>query len=124
MRRTAWGASLCVLVIFVIAASIPAYTQAVNATLVGTVTDASGAVVNGAKIMVTERATGISRASTTNESGNYVLPNLPPGSYNVSSEMQGFKKSARSGVDVTVNSTVRVDFTMQPGANGETITVN
>src|ERR1051326_2072007 len=123
MRRTVWGTFLYVLVIFVIAASVPAYTQAVNATLVGTVTDVSGAVVNGAKIMVTERSTGISRASSTNESGNYVLPNLPPGSYNVSSEMQGFKKSARSGVDVTVNSTVRVDFTMQPGATGETVTV-
>lgn len=52
--------------------------QAVTATLVGTITDASGAVVVNAKVIVTETNTGVSRTSNTNESGNYSFPNLPP----------------------------------------------
>ena len=57
--------------------------QAVNATLLGTVTDASGAAVANAKVTITETNTGISHTSQTNESGNYVFPDLPPGTYTV-----------------------------------------
>ena len=59
--------------------SAPALGQAVNATLLGTVTDSSGAPVGNVKITITETNTGISHNSQTNESGNYVLPDLPPG---------------------------------------------
>ena len=59
------------------------FGQAVNATLLGTITDASGATVAGVKVTVTETATGTVHESVTNESGNYTLPDLPPGTYNV-----------------------------------------
>jgi hypothetical protein len=100
-----------------------AFSQAVNATLVGTVTDSSGAVVVAAKVVVTETNTGVSRQMNTNESGNYTFTNLPPGTYSVVAEMTGFKKTARAGVDVLVDTTVRVDLALTPGAVSESIDV-
>lgn len=97
--------------------------QAVNGSLVGTITDASGAAVPNAKVAVTEANTGISRNTTTNESGNYNFSDLPPGSYSVQAELTGFKRATRSGVDVVVNSTVRVDLALQPGNITESIEV-
>jgi hypothetical protein len=97
--------------------------QAVSATLVGTVTDNTGAIVTKATVTITESATGIVHVDTTNESGNYTFPNLTPGSYNVTITGQGFKKEIRNGVDVAVNTTTRVDITLQPGSVTETVTV-
>jgi len=103
--------------------STPIMGQAVNATLLGTVTDASEAVVYGAKVTVTEMKTGVSRSTTTNESGNYEFPNLPPGQYEVAVEREGFKRSVRSGIDVLVNSDVRVNMVLQPGTKSEVVEV-
>jgi hypothetical protein len=100
-----------------------AWGQAVTASLVGTITDASGAVVVNAKIVLTETNTGVSRTSQTNDSGNYSFPNLPPGVYSVSAEQTGFKKATRGGVDVPVNTTIRVDLSLQPGQITETVEV-
>src|ERR1700693_751050 len=75
--------------------SAPVVGQAVNATLLGTVTDSSGAAVANVKMTITETNTGISRTSQTNESGNYVLPDLPPGTYTVTAELAGFKRASR-----------------------------
>lgn len=100
-----------------------AWGQAVTASLVGAITDASGAVVVNAKVVLTETNTGVSRTSQTNESGNYSFPNLPPGVYSVSAEQTGFKRAARGGVDVPVNTTIRVDLTLQPGQITETVEV-
>jgi hypothetical protein len=97
--------------------------QAVNATLLGTVTDTSGAAVANVKVAITETNTGISHASETNDSGNYVFPDLPPGTYKVTAEQTGFKRAARAGVDLIVNSTERVDLVLEPGSVSETITV-
>ncbi len=97
--------------------------QAVNGTLVGTIADSTGAVLTGATVTITEAGTGVTRSMKTNESGNYVFPNLPPGNYNVAAEAQGFKKGIRSSVDVSINSTIRVDMTLSPGAASETVNV-
>ena len=115
--------ALLLLAILLGAFSIPADGQAVNATLVGTVTDATGAAVTNARITITETNTGISRTSQTNESGNYVFPDLPPGTYKVTAEQTGFKRATRADVDVVVNTTVRVDLDLQAGNITETITV-
>src|ERR1700688_4076186 len=101
----------------------PVMGQAVNATLLGTVTDSSGAVVASAKVTITETNTGISRNSQTNDSGNYIFPDLPPGTYTVVAEQAGFKRESRAGIDVIVNTTGRVDLVLQPGSSSETITV-
>jgi Carboxypeptidase regulatory-like domain len=103
--------------------SPPVAGQAVNATLLGTVTDSSGAAVASVKVTITETKTGISRTSQTNDSGNYVFPDLPPGTYMVTAEQSGFKRESRAGIDLIVNTTERIDLVLQPGNVSETITV-
>ena len=97
--------------------------QAVNATLLGTVSDSSGAAVANVKVTITETNTGISHSSQTNESGNYIFADLPPGVYTVVAELPGFKRASRAGIDVIVNTTGRVDLVLQPGNVAETVTV-
>ncbi|MBV9073492.1 MAG: carboxypeptidase regulatory-like domain-containing protein, partial [Acidobacteria bacterium] len=103
--------------------SMAAFGQAVNGTLLGTLTDASGAVVAGAQVTITEAGTGIAHSTQSNGSGNYVFPDLPPGNYNVTAEAKGFKKETRTSVRLEVNSTVRIDMAMQLGAVSETVEV-
>jgi hypothetical protein len=103
--------------------STPALGQAVNATLLGTVTDSSGAAVAGAKVTATEMKTGLSRSTTTNDSGNYEFADVPPGQYEVATEKQGFKKAVRAAVDVVVNTDTRVNFFLEPGAINESVIV-
>ena len=119
-----WHLSMAVLLATILFGfSEPVRGQAVNATLVGAVTDSSGAAVASVKITITETNTGISRTSETNESGNYVVPDLPPGTYTVTAELPGFKRASRPGLDVIVNTTGRVDLVLQPGNISETVTV-
>ena len=101
----------------------PLYAQAVKATLVGNITDTSGAAVPGAKVVVTEMSTGIARTSESNQSGNYVFPNLVPSRYNVLVERSGFRTAVQKDVDVLLNSTARVDLRLQLGDTSESITV-
>src|SRR6266436_5551526 len=89
---TPWSALLLIGVLLV--ASRPTMGQAVNATLLGMVTDSSGASVANAKVTITETNTGISHTSQTNESGNYIFPDLPPGTYTVTAEQSGFKRAS------------------------------
>ena len=104
--------------------SAPVFGQAVNATLLGTVTDSSGAVVAGAKITITETKTGVVHSATTNDSGNYEVPDLAPGQYEVSAEKQGFKKAVHSKVDVLVNTDTRINLVLDPGTAQETVVVS
>jgi hypothetical protein len=99
------------------------FGQAVNGTVIGTVTDSTGAVVMGAKVTLTEANTNAGRKGQTNESGNFVFPDLPPGNYFVTVEMTGFKKEERRDVALQVNTTQRVDIQLQPGNVSETIEV-
>jgi hypothetical protein len=100
-----------------------AWSQAVNGTLLGTVSDTQGAVVPGATITITETGTNISRTAVTNASGNYIFSNLKDGTYRVAAEVPGFRKLARDGVVVAVNTTVRVDLTLHLGALSEEVAV-
>jgi len=110
-------------VLVVLAGAGLAYSQAVNATLLGTVTDSSGAVVPNAKVTITETQTDIAHAAQTNESGNWIVPNLPPGVYATSVEAAGFKKETRRDITLVVDTTTRVDIQMTPGSINESIEV-
>ncbi len=101
-----------------------ASAQAVTGTLLGHVTDSSGAGVPGATITATEVETNISRTTTTNEAGTYTFSSMKDGTYNVTAELQGFRKVVRQGVRVDVNTTMRVDLTLELGQMNETVTVN
>jgi len=121
MRHPRTVLVLCALAVAFAGARL--YSQAVNATLVGNVSDASGAVVPGAKVTLTEVQTGSIRTNQTNEGGNYVFPDLPPGKYSLTVEQAGFKKQARNDIDILVDTTPRVDFQLQPGDVSETVEV-
>src|SRR3989441_2755898 len=119
-----WRLSMAVLLGAVLLGfSAPVMGQAVNATLLGAVTDTSGAVVAGAKVTATEMKTGVVRSTTTNDSGNYAFADLAPGQYEVATEKQGFKKAVRSGVDVVVNTDTRVNLALEPGAISDSVVV-
>jgi hypothetical protein len=84
----------CIFSILTVLIAGVAWAQVVNGTLLGTVTDASGAVVANARVTALEQNTGISHVAETNESGNYVFPDMPPGTYTVTVELAGFKKDS------------------------------
>jgi hypothetical protein len=91
------------------------YGQAVNATLLGTVTDATGAVVANAQVTALETGTGSSRTAQTNASGNYTFPNVAPGNYLITVEQAGFRKETRTNIAVDVNTSTRIDIQLQLG---------
>ncbi|MEK7405262.1 MAG: TonB-dependent receptor [Acidobacteriota bacterium] len=107
--------------VLLLPASLPA--QDARGSVLGRVTDPSGAVVVGAGVRVTNVATGVSAAAKTNEAGNYVLPYLLPGAYTLQAELSGFKKFVRPGIHVRVNDTVEVDIQMQVGDLTESVEV-
>jgi hypothetical protein len=97
--------------------------QAVTGTLLGNVTDSTGAAVPGATVTALETGTNVSRTAVTNETGYFIFPSLLNGTYNVDAELQGFKKVVREGVRVDVNTTVRVDLKLEVGQLTETVQV-
>ncbi|HEU0118990.1 MAG TPA: carboxypeptidase-like regulatory domain-containing protein [Bryobacteraceae bacterium] len=103
--------------------SNPAAAQVLYGTIVGTVEDATGAVVPNAKITVTEKATGFSRDTTSDASGAYSVPSIPIGTYTIRVTANGFKSLSREGVGLTVNTTARIDLKLEVGAVTEQVTV-
>ena len=97
--------------------------QAVNGTLLGTLTDASGASVANAKVTAIESSTGAIHEASTNDSGNYTFPDLQPGLYTVAAEAKGFKKISHGNIDLLSNSSTRVDLSLQTGSVTETVIV-
>ncbi len=91
------------------------YGQSTTGTIVGSVTDPSGAVVPGVVITVTDLGTNITAKATTDGHGDYVVTPLAIGTYSVSFEAKGFKKYVDSGVKVDVQDRVRVDASLQIG---------
>src|SRR4051794_22425451 len=91
--------------------------------ITGTVTDSSGAPVPGATVTVTNTATRGTRNTTTNTDGLYTFPAVPPGSYELKVELQGFKTAEIRAFKVDIQQTVRVDVPLQVGALDETVTV-
>jgi hypothetical protein len=101
-----------------------AAAQAVTGTLLGNITDSSGAAMPGATVTATDVDKNISRNAVTNEAGYFIFTSLPNGNYTVEAELQGFKKTARQGVKVDVNTTVRVDLSLSVGQMSEEVTVS
>ena len=103
--------------------SLPTFSQGNAGRILGTVTDSSGGVVSSATVTIIDTERGITRTLTTDEAGEYNAPNLTPGNYTVRVEAKGFKKLERQSVDVGVGKEVRVDGTLQPGQQEQTVTV-
>lgn len=99
-----------------------AYAQSVTGTIVGTVRDATG-IIGNARISVTNQDTGIVTRSSTNQTGDYSVPNLPAGMYRVQAEYDGYQKAQVNDVRLLLNQTVRTDIELRPGDTQQMINV-
>ena len=99
------------------------HAQSGDATITGAVTDPSGAAIIGATVNVRDAATGFTRATTSNETGNYNLPNLRPGTYTLTVDASGFRHYLQTGFQVEVSQTARLDIQMQLGQTSEVVEV-
>ena len=118
MRRLVVGICL-----FFIAASF-SYAQSDRGTITGTISDPTNAVIPGASVVATNAETGAKYETISTETGNYTLAQLPPGTYQLSAELPGFKKYIRQGITVLVAQTLRLDVGLQVGAATDEVTVN
>ncbi len=101
-----------------------AFGQATSSgTILGTVTDPSGAVIAGATITVTDPATKSTRTTVSNKQGQYIVPDVPPGVYDVKTTKTGFATDVISELAVSVGSQTTANFKMAVGANSTTIEV-
>ncbi|MFN7921961.1 MAG: carboxypeptidase-like regulatory domain-containing protein [Bryobacteraceae bacterium] len=91
--------------------------------ITGEVRDASGAIIAGATVTVSNPAIGLSRSAVTNESGVYGFPSLQPGTWDVKVEMRGFRGAVRNNVELQVQQTARIDFALQLGDVTEVVEV-
>ncbi|PYV91032.1 MAG: hypothetical protein DMG05_08355 [Acidobacteria bacterium] len=102
---------------------LSAFAQTDRGTITGTVTDSSGAVIAGVKVTVTNAATGVSFETATSQAGLYTIPQVKAGTYRVTFEQTGFKKSVQEGVIVPLGETVRADASLQVGEVSQTIEI-
>ncbi|MBI3693942.1 MAG: TonB-dependent receptor [Acidobacteria bacterium] len=101
--------------LLVFALSLPVAAQTITGALTGTVTDPTGAVVPNVKVTAVSRATNLESTTTSNTAGVYNLLFLPVGSYNLTAEVSGFKKTVLGPFTLEVNQTARVDINLQVG---------
>jgi hypothetical protein len=114
---------LALILALIVGGASNAWAQAVTGTLLGTITDTVGLPVPGASVTITEVNTNIKSDVVTNENGTYVFSSLRNGVYRVEAELSGFKKAVREGVEVQVNTTIRVDLRLTVGTVEETVMV-
>jgi Carboxypeptidase regulatory-like domain len=110
-------------VVFLLAGVLPSFSQTSSTAILGTVLDASGAVVVGAKVTVLQVQTGIKRQDVSSSSGDYNFPLLDPGDYSVTVEAPGFKTETRTGIQLELNLKARIDFHLEVGAEVQRVEV-
>src|SRR5580704_5646571 len=102
---------------------LPLSAQQGRGTILGTVTDTSGAAIAGAKVAVTDIETNTTVATQTNGAGFYTTPPMNVGNYQVTVERTGFKKEVRAGIHLEVDQAAEINMRLQLGAAGESVTV-
>ena len=103
--------------------SLPLFSQGSAGRILGSVTDQSGGVIANATVTVSDVQRGVNRTLITDQTGEYVAPDLQPGSYMVRATATGFKSVERTGLLLEVKQDMRVDITLQPGDQAQTVTV-
>ena len=98
--------------------------QESRGTLAGRITDPAGAPIANAKLHALNNATNTGGGTTTNHDGNFEIPFLIPGTYRLTVESEGFKKSVRIGIEVTVNDRIAVDVALEVGDLAQSVTVS
>ena len=115
--------TITLLTLALIQPSFTLFAQDVTATIVGTVTDPSGAPVSGATVTVTNTGTNVAQKFTTDASGNYTAPLLPVGRYDIAVEAQGFKREVKSGIVLNVNDRLTINVGLELGSTTEQVNV-
>ncbi|MBM3740933.1 MAG: carboxypeptidase regulatory-like domain-containing protein [Acidobacteria bacterium] len=103
--------------------ALSANAQVSTGELIGTVTDSSGAAIGKAKLAATNAATGVVRETESGDTGDYIMTLLPPGTYTVSVEAAGFRKTVQNEVRLQINQRLRLDMALQVGQVSETVEV-
>src|SRR5260370_3644887 len=114
----------CIATLLILTSSALVFGQAVNANLLGTVTDQTKASIAGATVTITDVKSGTSKTAQTNERGNYDFGAIKAGIYEVTASQTGFKQAKVENVVVVVNTTVRTDMTLAIGSAGESVTIS
>ena len=117
------GVLAAIAVLFAVPTGTALYGQTNTGRITGIVTDESGAVIPGVEILVKNPSTGLTRNTITNESGNYQVPLLPPGVYDVEAALAGFSTGVRSGITVQVDAVPRVDLVLKVGEISDKVQV-
>jgi hypothetical protein len=113
---------LGIAILFTFSACLFAQSGA-SGSILGTVTDQTGAVVPNAKVTIANTATGVNTVAYTSSAGDYSLPALNPGTYRVTIEAAGFQRTVTSGIVLTVNQKVRADSVLKPGEVTQTVAI-
>ncbi len=124
--RTFGNASTGILfcALWVLLLSSPAFAQVTTGSVTGRVTDTQARVVTGATVTATNKGTGAARTATTNDAGDYVIAELPPGKYDVAVEAKGFSKALLSDFELNVGAKVTQNFELKPGEVSATVQVS
>ena len=112
------GFALAILLI-----SSPSTAQVLYGSVVGTVTDASNALIPGATVTVKSKETGTNRTYTTNSEGSYSIPTIQGGLYEVEIKKDGFRTARQERVEITANTVTRVDLKLSVGQVSESVTI-
>jgi hypothetical protein len=128
IRAFVWGlmsriSFLLLATLGVLLFSQPLFSQGNFGRILGTVTDQTSGVISGATVTIIDKDRGVARVLTTDDAGEYNAPTLIPGTYTVRVEAKGFRRLDRQNVEVGVGKDVRVDLTVQPGEQTQTVTV-
>jgi hypothetical protein len=115
--------SLALALVAVLGLASPAFAQFDRGTISGTIKDPGGLVVPGVTVTVTSQQTQQTRTTVSDGTGYYTVTNLVPGQYEVSAELQGFKKVSRSNVQLDGGASLIIDFALTTGAITEEVTV-
>ncbi len=115
--------NVCLAVVACLSLSTLVCAQGTGGRILGLVSDPTGAVLSGVKVSATNDATSIVRDAVTNDSGEYVFPTLPVGTYSVSFDANGFKKAVRRGIALDVNQAITLNMTMKVGESKEVVDV-
>src|SRR6059036_2304787 len=118
MRNRCFWSAVCILVLSV----LPAVAQT-QAGISGVIHDPTGAVIPGVMVTVTNPATNFSRSAISNEAGVYNFPVLQPGKYRIKVELPGFRSITQNDVELQVQQSARIDFTLQVGEVSQTVQV-
>jgi hypothetical protein len=120
LKRTTVGLGVCLgWLLF----CLPSFAQLNLGRIDGTITDQSGGVIVGAEVTVIDAARGISRPLITDSAGEYSAPSLTPSTYTVRAKFKGFKVVEQNNIAVGVGQDVRVDLSLPPGEQAQTVTV-